>query len=99
MEQVGNNVALTNFEFRFPFLLAMGVPDKFILSNLGTHLFLDVGTAWNDGENLSDDIIAGFGWGMKINLGYLLLRIDSAWDINDIGYSRPQYYFSLGADW
>ena len=99
MEQVGNNVALTNFEFRFPFLLAMGVPDKFVLSNLGTHLFLDVGTAWNDGEPLSEDIIAGFGWGMKINLGYLLLRVDSAWDINEIGYSKPQYYFSLGADW
>jgi hypothetical protein len=36
---------------------------------------------------------------MKINLGYFLLRVDSAWDINDVGYSKPQYYFSLGLDW
>lgn len=99
MEQVGSNVALANFEFRFPFLLAMGVPDKFILSNLGTHLFLDIGTAWDEGADFNKNTISGFGWGMKINLGYFLLRIDSAWDINNIGYSKPQYYFSLGTDW
>jgi outer membrane protein assembly factor BamA len=98
MEQVGSNVALANFEFRFPFLLAMGVPDKFMLSNLGSHLFLDVGTAWDNGDEF-EETIAGFGWGMKINLGYFLLRVDSAWDINDVGYSKPQYYFSLGIDW
>lgn len=98
MEQIGSNVALANFEFRFPFLLAMGVPDKFMLSNLGSHLFLDVGTAWDNGDEF-EETIAGFGWGMKINLGYFLLRVDSAWDINDVGYSKPQYYFSLGLDW
>lgn len=43
--------------------------------------------------------IMGFGIGMKINLGYFLLRIDTAWDVNSGGgYSRPQYYFSLGPD-
>jgi len=98
MEQVGSNVALANFEFRFPFLLALGVPEKFMISNLGSHLFLDVGTAWDNGSEF-DESIAGFGWGMKINLGYFLLRIDSAWDINESGYSKPQYYFSLGTDW
>ena len=98
MEQVGSNVALANFEFRFPFLLAMGVPEKFMISNLGSHIFLDVGTAWDNGKEF-EETIAGFGWGMKINLGYLLLRLDAAWDINDIGYSKPQYYLSLGTDW
>ena len=43
--------------------------------------------------------ISSFGYGIKINLGYFLLRIDSAWDINANGYSKPQYYFSLGPDW
>lgn len=98
MEQVGSNVALANFEFRFPFLLAMGVPEKFMISNLGSHIFLDVGTAWDNGKEF-EETIAGFGWGMKINLGYLLLRVDAAWDIKEIGYSKPQYYFSLGTDW
>jgi len=99
MESVGSNVALANVEFRFPFLLAVGVPNKFMLSNLGSHIFLDVGTAWDEGDDFSKNQIAGFGWGMKINLGYFLLRIDSAWDINETGYSKPQYYFSLGTDW
>ncbi len=98
MEQVGSNVALANFEFRFPFLLALGVPEKFIISNLGAHLFFDIGTAWDKGSEFEESI-AGFGWGMKINMGYFLLRIDSAWDINESGYSKPQYYFSLGTDW
>ncbi len=48
----------------------------------------------------STPFIAGFGVGTKINLGYFLLRIDAAWDKNpNGGYSRPQYYFSLGPDW
>ncbi|MFH1852329.1 MAG: BamA/TamA family outer membrane protein [Candidatus Neomarinimicrobiota bacterium] len=43
--------------------------------------------------------VSSFGYGMKINFGYFLLRIDSAWDINHDGYSKPQYYLSLGSDW
>ncbi len=71
MEQVGSNVALANFEFRFPFLLAMGVPDKFMLSNLGSHLFLDVGTAWDNGDEF-EETIAGFGWGLLASSGFSL---------------------------
>ena len=44
-------------------------------------------------------VIAGFGVGVKINLVYFLLRIDTAWDVNPAGYSKPQYYFSIGTDW
>lgn len=44
--------------------------------------------------------IVGTGMGMKINLGYFLLRIDMAWDVNPgLNFTRPQYYFSLGGDW
>ena len=32
-------------------------------------------------------------------LGYFLLKIEMAWDRNPNGYSRPQWYFSLGPDW
>ena len=39
------------------------------------------------------------GLGTKINLGYFLLKIEMAWDRNPNGYSRPQWYFSLGPDW
>ena len=44
-------------------------------------------------------VIAGFGIGVKINLGLFLLRTDIAWDVNPNGYSKPQYYFSMGTDW
>jgi len=44
-------------------------------------------------------IVSSFGYGVKINLGYFLLRLDSAWDIQNDGTSKPQYYLSLGADW
>jgi Tol biopolymer transport system component len=48
----------------------------------------------------STPFITGFGFGIKIFMGYFLLRIDTAWDVNaDGGYSKPQYYFSLGPDW
>ncbi len=43
--------------------------------------------------------VSSFGYGVKINFGFALLRIDTAWDVNHNGYSRPQYYFSLGSDW
>ncbi len=44
-------------------------------------------------------VVAGFGYGIKVNLGYFLLRVDSAWDIMNSGTSRPQFYISLGPDW
>ena len=43
--------------------------------------------------------VTTFGVGTKINLGYFLLRIDAAWDVNHNSYSKPQWYFSLGPDW
>ena len=43
--------------------------------------------------------VTTIGLGTKINLGYFLLRIETAWDKNINGYSKPQWYFSLGPDW
>ena len=116
-ERTGSNTLLMNFEFRFPFLFAFGIPNKFVFSNFGTYLFLDVGAAWDDidefnsietlrnkyGDSRLPDgasaIIAGTGIGVKIPLGPVLIRVDTAWDVNPNGYSKPQYYFSIGTDW
>ena len=116
-ERTGSNTLLMNFEFRFPFLFAFGIPNKFVFSNFGTYLFLDVGAAWDNidefnsieilrnkyGDNRLPDsaspIIAGTGIGIKIPLGPFLVRVDTAWDINPNGYSKPQYYISIGTDW
>jgi outer membrane protein assembly factor BamA len=116
-ERTGSNTLLMNFEFRFPFLFAFGIPNKFVFSNFGSYLFLDVGAAWDDSEEFNSikalrnkygdnrlpdnasPIIAGAGIGVKIPLGPFLFRVDTAWDVNPNGYSRPQYYVSIGTDW
>ncbi len=100
--------------FPFINYFALGFPMKMIFANIRGHAFLDMGAAWDDWDELSNSalmsskyrtndklkpVVSSFGYGIKINLGYFLLRIDSAWDINENGYSRPQYYLSLGADW
>ncbi len=59
---------------------------------------------WPDRYNVSNSSeyspwVTTFGLGTKINLGYFLLRIETAWDKNTDGYSKPQWYFSLGPDW
>ena len=53
----------------------------------------------NPQTNLIGPFIAGGGIGVKIPLGPILFRVDTAWDINPNGYSRPQYYISIGTDW
>ncbi|MFQ6675286.1 MAG: peptidase MA family metallohydrolase [Fidelibacterota bacterium] len=110
VERWGTNVLLTNVEFRFPFVnyLALGFPLKVIFGNIHGVAFADVGMAWDDrltivtrtetGEKKFDDLIAGYGLGVRINLGYTILRIDSAWDYTLRGSSKPQYYLSLGTD-
>jgi len=118
-ERTGNQVFLTNIEFRFPFInyLSLGFPAKAIFGNIRGHAFLDIGAAWDDIEEFTDSAlmyerygesiengttpwIVGSGLGMKINLGYLLLRIDMAWDVNPgMNFTKPQYYFSIGSDW
>ena len=116
-ERIGTQAALFNFEIRFPFInyLALGFPLKVVLGNIRGHAFMDMGAAWDDFKEFTDNdwpvkyglnnegnyspwvITAGLG--VKINLGYFLLRIESAWDKNPNGYSKPQWYFSLGPDW
>ena len=101
--------------FPFINYLALGFPLKMIFGNIRGHAFIDIGAAWDDisefstkdwpsrygGNNLGNysPIIMTSGIGTKINLGYFLLKIETAWDRNENGYSKPQWYFSLGPDW
>jgi len=101
--------------FPFINYLALGFPLKMILGNIRGHAFMDVGAAWDDTNEFSttnwpdrygtrqlsdfSPWVTTVGLGTKINLGYFLLRIETAWDKNQNGYSKPQWYFSLGPDW
>jgi outer membrane protein assembly factor BamA len=101
--------------FPFINYLALGFPLKVIFGNIRGHAFMDVGAAWDDPEEFTNRSwpdrygssnsgefspwVTTIGLGTKINLGYFLLRIETAWDKNPNGYSKPQWYFSLGPDW
>jgi len=112
VEKYGNKVFLTNFEFRFPFVnyLALGFPFRVIFGNINGAIFVDAGAAWEDefnfssfnpvsGMNQFDDFIASYGYGLRLNIGYSVLRLDIAKDYLYGGETSPwQYYFSLGAD-
>ena len=52
----------------------------------------------NDTAKFSPWVVTS-GLGVKVNLGYFLLRVESAWDKNPSGYSKPQWDLSLGPDW
>ncbi|MFQ6607686.1 MAG: DPP IV N-terminal domain-containing protein [Fidelibacterota bacterium] len=111
LERSGTKLFLTNFEFRFPFVnyLALGFPLKLIFGNIRGVMFVDAGASWDGNPHLSsvnpntgrkefDDLIMDYGIGLRINLGYFILRLDTAWDYKMRGSSRPQYYLSLGTD-
>ena len=101
--------------FPFINYLALGFPLKMIFGNIRGHAFMDIGAAWDEGSEFSTNDwpdrygrnvsgnyspwVTTAGLGTKINLGYFLLKIEMAWDRNPNGYSKPQWYFSLGPDW
>ena len=108
-------LANIEIRFPFINYLALGFPLKVIFGNIRGHAFVDIGASWNNADEFSSQswpirygsnisgkfspIVSTAGLGTKINLGYFLLRIETAWDKNPNGYSKPQWYFSLGPDW
>jgi dipeptidyl aminopeptidase/acylaminoacyl peptidase len=109
-EVQGTRFAVANIEFRFPFIeyFAIRFPLPIVLSQMRGAMFLDVGAAWNDdklfkgvttdGEFRLSGIKTGFGYGARVNLGFMVMKFDQAWktDLNKV--SDPKYYFSLGAE-
>ena len=101
--------------FPFINYLALGFPLKVVFGNIRGHAFVDVGAAWDSSKEFSSNSwperygsndtakfspwVVTSGLGVKVNLGYFLLRVESAWDKNPSGYSKPQWYLSLGPDW
>ena len=112
-EQTGNRFALLNLEFRFPMIryLVLGWPLSIGLTNVRGALFADIGGAWYDdtkfkpfrirsnGYPVLNDLIMGYGFGSRANLGFLLMRFDVAWPTDGYRSSpKPRYYLSLGAE-
>jgi Tol biopolymer transport system component len=103
------------FRFPMIRYLILGWPLPLGLQNVRGALFADLGAAWSgklgDYEHFHpfrpsseflpglDDLLVGYGFGPRANLGFLLLRFDVAWAANSyLRSSNPQYYFSLGTE-
>jgi Tol biopolymer transport system component len=110
-EQIGTRYTMLNIELRFPlirYLLTGGLP--LLFSNIQGVIFFDAGTAWSKNSDLrlfkknennslvTDDLLMGTGVGTRIFFLYFLLRFDVAWAYNIDGFSKPKFYFSIGAD-
>jgi len=107
----GTRYFLSNFEFRYPFIdyLKMNFPLPFSIRYVTGAIFYDIGSAWDNDKTFKggsteggahlQDIKSSFGFGIRANLGFLVLRYDLAWltDFNSVA-AHPRYYFSLGAD-
>jgi outer membrane protein assembly factor BamA len=88
----GQSILFTNAEIRFPFIdfLAMGWPLPISLRGIGGVLFFDIAGAWLENESFQPftttnakvlrlkDAQAAYGFGIRTNLGYLVLRFDMA---------------------
>jgi hypothetical protein len=102
------------FRFPMIRYLILGWPLPIGLQNVRGALFTDVGAAWegklgeyerfhafksSDGFLPGlDDLLMGYGFGSRANLGFLLLRFDVAWKTDLQSTAKPQYYFSLGTE-
>ena len=110
-ELSGDRYGLVNLEFRFPMIdyLAMRFPLRMTIARVQGAMFFDIGSAWfgsnfkggtsEGGNSRLKDLRSGFGFGMRANLGFLLLRYDLAWS-TDFSSVAPHTtsYFSFGAD-
>jgi len=106
----GNRYGLLNWEFRYPMIdyFIMRFPLAIAITNVTGAIFYDMGSTWTDdnfkfgtstGGSRLKDVKAGFGFGMRANLGFILIRYDLAWSTDYRNVSDdPFYYFSLGAD-
>jgi Tol biopolymer transport system component len=107
----GTRYFLTNIELRYPFVenFTMKFPLPLTLRYINGAMFYDMGAAWDEnklfkgvttaGGTRLKDLKAGFGFGARVNLGFLVLRWDVAWatDLHWVA-AKPRQYISLGAE-
>jgi len=110
-ERIGSKYFLINYELRFPLIryLVPG-PLPILFSNILGVAYIDAGATWNKdyslqlfkknlaGNTVTDDLLIGTGVGARVYFLYFLLRFDMAWPYNIDGFSKPVFYFSIGAD-
>jgi len=103
----GQKKLLASAELRFPFFdyIAMAFPVPLTIPNIRGSVFADLGTVFDDlddfepfRDNKLQDLKLGYGFGPRLNLGYVVLRLDIAWASDLSRISKPAYYLSLSED-
>lgn len=93
------NILFASNELRFPLIdaLLIGFPiGGMDFRGIRGALFFDVGSAW---EDEFDQFIGSFGWGFRVNLGYVvLLRFDFA-RTTDFHSVSPNFDFDFFFGW
>lgn len=108
----GTRIAVTNLEFRFPFISQLGLVGPLPLGwfNVRGAGFIDTGFHWNKGDELRlsyedpfgnrrfDDLRFDFGTGIRTYLFYVPLRVDVAWKWNGERVSDPKWQVVIGQE-
>jgi hypothetical protein len=108
-EITGNKFFLTNAEFRFPLLTALVAgPLPILIQGINGAVFFDMGGAWYDEfvsarndynkELAPVNLLMSSGFGIRMYLLGMPLKIDIAWKNEFARWSDPYYLFSLGYD-
>lgn len=110
-EKIGTKYSLVNLELRMPvirYLLTGALP--LLFQNILGAAFIDAGTAWDNnktlrlfskdekGNRITKDLLLGTGFGLRSYFLFFLVRFDVAWAYDVKSFSKPKYYFSIGAD-
>ena len=99
--------AMASIELRYPLIdyLQLGFPIPIGLQNIRGSLFADIGSVWDElddfrgyKEDRLHDLILGFGFGPRIGLGFITVKLDIAWTSDFHETTRPGYYLSLSPD-
>jgi Tol biopolymer transport system component len=113
-EREGTRFVLANLEFRFPLIryLVLGWPLPIGFQDIRGALFTDIGTAWSKNEPFRifreepemgwiqlQDVLMGYGLGIRMNMGSFVFMLDIAWPTDLARSGSTRYYFSLGAEW
>jgi len=103
-ETRGYKKVMGSLELRFPFIdqLRMSFPLPLTLYQLRGSIYTDIGAAWNNNSDFNafrdrrlDDIVLGFGFGPRVNLGIFVLKFDVAWSTDLDRTGKPTYYLSI----
>jgi len=104
----GHNLGLMSLEWRYPFIDRLDIASPLPISLWGLRgiLFLDLGAAWDDefrgvtsqGGTRLKDIKGSYGFGVRMRLGFFVIRVDSAWQTDLRRTGERKTHFALGAE-